>query len=229
MIDMTNPRLRQRSELIEVFCDSPSQVKHAMEGDGRWTVKLPGTGHTIVFNLEGEYLVAKATPEQAQIMREMSIFEVDGEPRKVDPMHTVKNWFAEGERLAQEKQGKGSKGGLDDITSIFKSLGLGDGFLADRMAAMMSERIEAEARARVEQRAAEDAARRAEHSGEFGFVRLSERLLDDQVIMLMNTYLPERDPASFPAAARVTLLSKAAAVDLGLQAALRELLGALEE
>lgn len=226
---MTQNRLRKRTELIDVFCDAPSIIEHAMQGDARWAVKLP-TGHTVIFQLEGDYLVARVTPEQAEAMREYSLFEVDGRERKVDPVPAIKSFIEEGERLAQERMhGQKNKGAGDDILALLKGLGLGEGVLADAMTAKLTARIEEEAQARAAARFKEEEERRAATSGEFGFVRLSERLTDDMVVGLMNTYLPDRDPATIPAAARVTLISKAAPADRALQGAIRDLIGAFEE
>lgn len=220
-------RNRNRNDLKEVICEQYSAVQSAAEGDGRWAIKLPRIGTTVVFHLEGDLLIARVTPEQARILAEMSMFDVEDHERKTDPLPPVLDFYAEGERLFKERQGQ-TRSSESSLTELLKGLGLESALtsaLADKLAARANE----EAERLASERFAREQARKAELSGEFGFVRLSERLLDDQVAVLMNTFLVDKDPATMPAAARVTAISKAAAKDTNLQAAIRDLIGDYDE
>lgn len=225
MVGMTMTRTRTpRAELTDVYVDSPSIVESAMRGDGRYAVKL-STGHTVMFSLEGDYLVGRVTPEQAKLLKEMSVFEVEGFERKVDPLPTTRSFIAEGKRLHAEKQGQGGKSsGSDAIGDLFKSMGL-EGILGDRMAALMADRVEKEAQARVDARFKADEERRVAANGEFGFARITELLTEDQIIGVFNEFLPEFDASAMPPTARVSLLARSAPADRTLQLGLRELLG----
>lgn len=217
-------RTARSSNLTTVYCEAPSLVRAAEEGDGRYPVKLP-SGHVVVFGLEGDYLSARVTDAQRDALRGFAIFEIDGEPRTPDTVTTpVKSWMDEGARLFQEKLGRGpSESKPSSMLAEFAAI-VGQDKVAALMSEILGSKMQEAATAVAEQRLAEQAARDAAHSTEFNFARLAQHLSDDDVAELFARHLPERDPTALSSGKRLVEIGQRAQTDAALAAALRELL-----
>lgn len=207
---------------VQVRLRIPSQLAVAAE-DARLVVRTPGNT-AVNFLIIGDELVATATPKQAEYFAQIEGYEADGYEPVRHPKHAVQSWFAEGERLFEEKKAGAQKQAADPTAALIAALG-GPEAILRLLAGNVSQNAEEVARmAAREEQERKAAAEEAERSRDWD-LRDTRHLADEQLFSLMQEHLPHIDTSSMNIIGMAANLASAANSNATLSGELVTLLG----